>query len=195
MSNDDGGLRCIFAAHNGDAVRDQMRDVYGIPILIYMTWWLFYTVWLCTVGYDLPNRGWGASSFNDMKPVARDVFKVPDSHPRLQAFTYTFLHGVGCAILMTIPILLYNNFVVHTVFLVLLVVGAVYNGANYYHVATGAEIEKALQKELKGDLSVDQSARAYSLSTCKVKPSARDSEGPRVKLNTVSEHETVASSL
>jgi len=186
-TSDDVTLGCVFSVHNNDSVGDQMKSLYGLPILIYMCWWLVYTLWLCSFGYDMPNRGYGSSSFNDIKPVARDVFKVPDSHPRCQAFTYTFLHGVGCAILMLLPILLYQNFVLHTIFLCLLVVVAVFQGANYYHVQTGEEIEKALHKELKGDLSVDQSMRAFSLSQAKVGV-ARDSEGPRAKLRTVSEH-------
>ena len=34
----------------------------------YCCWWVPYTVWLILVGHSLPDRGWGNSSFGDMRP-------------------------------------------------------------------------------------------------------------------------------
>ena len=60
---------------------------------------------------------------------------------------------------MTLPLLLYNFFAVHTCFLVLLALVAVYNGANYYYYSTGPKLAKAIRKALQADLAVPNSAQ------------------------------------
>lgn len=151
--------RCIFAAHRSDDLRAQASGLYAAPIVVYLIWWVPYTIWLLVIGYDLPNRGWGASSFHDNIPAIQSVLRVPPTRPRAQALAYCVGHLLACFAALTLPLLLYNFFAVHTTFLALLLLLAVYNGANYYYYSTGPKLAKAIRQTLQADLAVPGPAK------------------------------------
>jgi hypothetical protein len=133
---------------------------------------------LLCIGYDLPKRGWGKSSFGDNIPVGapfepavqpncfpsetwlpssaalqaiEKYLRVPSSRPRRQAFAYCVVHFAACSVALLLSLLLYNFFAVHTVFIILLLLIAVYNGANYYYYSFGKKLAKVLKKALEAD--------------------------------------------
>jgi hypothetical protein len=70
----------LFAFNQATLVTtDASGDLLQSAVALYLVWWLGYAAWLLTIGYDLPNRGWGASSLNDAAPAIAKLYRVPKS--------------------------------------------------------------------------------------------------------------------
>ena len=114
---------------------------------MYFFWWLLYGAWLLAIGCELPERRGWRSSFGDMRPICALVCKkligVGRGAVRCHAIAYLIIHSVLCSIsLAFLPKLLYASVTAHSTFLVLLVVSAVRQGANYYKHAWGEKLAK-----------------------------------------------------
>ena len=119
-----------------------------VPLLLYGAWWAIYGTWLLAIGYRLPDQGWGRSSFQDAREQISKVYGV--NKPRSQAVCYLVTHAcVCCASIVLIPPVLYRSFVLHTVFLAVLLCSAVFRGAKYYEYSFGTKLDKALRQALQ----------------------------------------------
>ena len=132
---------------------DVSQDLLYLAVALYLAWWLGYAAWLLTIGYDLPRRGWGASSFNDLTPAIAKLYKVPPSKPRAQALAYLFSHAVAVTLmLLVLPPIFYHSYMLHTAFLALLALSTIHQGARYYHHVFGRKMAKALQQAIEAEL-------------------------------------------
>ena len=132
---------------------DVSHNLFHLASALYLVWWLGYAAWVLTIGYDLPRRGWGASSLNDLAPSIAKVYKIPPSKPRLQALAYLFSHALAVnTMLLVLPPLFYHSFGLHTAFLALLALSAVHQGARYYHHVFGKKMARALQQAIEAEL-------------------------------------------
>ena len=102
------------------------------PLTLYLSWWLAYGSWLLSIGYRLPEQGWGRSSFMDMRPTIQKSLGIPAAQKRLQACGYLLVHAcLSCAVICLLPPLLYHSFALHTAFLLGLLCSAAWRGACY----------------------------------------------------------------
>lgn len=144
----------LFAINQASEVpTDVSYNLLYLPSALYLAWWLGYAVWLLTIGYDLPNRGWGGSSLADTSPAIAKLYGIPTNKPRVQAVAYLLSHAAAVMLmLLVLPPLFYHSFVLHTAWIALLALSAVHQGARYYHYSFGKRIVKALKEALDEEL-------------------------------------------
>ena len=151
-------VHSLFALDHATEV-DVSQDLLYLAFALYLAWWLGYAAWLLTIGFDLPRRGWGASSLNDLSPTIAAVYKIPPSKPRAQALAYLLSHAlIVCTMLLVLPPLFYHSFALHTIWITMLALSTVHQGARFYHYSFGKRIAKALKQALDSEL-VESSKR------------------------------------
>jgi hypothetical protein len=84
--------------------------------------------------------------------MAAGYKKLGITQPRLQAVCYLVGHAMVTSTLFAISQQFYNHKMLHSAFLVVCVVSAVYNGARYYNYAFGQKIAKALDSALRAEI-------------------------------------------
>lgn len=127
---------------------------FTAPLTMYAAWWVVYGVWLLAIGCVLPERRGWRSSFGDMRPicalVCRRLLGVGKDAVRCHAAVYLLIHASLVALSLGIlPSLLYTSATTHSAFLVVLIVAAVRQGANYYKHAWGTKLAKQVAARLK----------------------------------------------
>ena len=156
-----GSAACAAITKGGRAARAlcasrelKELELFTAPLKLYLLWWLVYGVWLLSVGCELPERRKWRSSFGDMRPICALICKkllgTGRDAVRCHAAAYLVVHGVMCSLALAfLPKLLYMSVEAHTAFLVVLIVSAVRQGANYYKYAWGDKLAKKVAERLK----------------------------------------------
>ena len=147
-------VNSLFAFNEAaSATVDTSYDLRYLACSLYLVWWLGYGAWLLTIGYDLPNRGWGKSSFKDVSSAIAKLYGIPQSRPRAQAAAYLLSHGAAVStMLLVLPPLFYHSFALHTIWITMLALSTVHQGARFYHYSFGKRIAKALKQALDAEL-------------------------------------------
>lgn len=156
-----GSAACAAITKGGRAARSACAaselatlEFFDAPIKAYFVWWAIYGVWLLAVGCELPERRGWRSSFGDMRPicslVCKKVLGTGRDALRCHAALYLMIHALIVSMsLAFLPKLLYVSVEAHSIFLVVLIVSAVRQGAHYYKHAWGEKLAKQVASRLK----------------------------------------------
>ncbi|GMH64427.1 hypothetical protein TrRE_jg6950 [Triparma retinervis] len=136
-----------FFASESDAQHEPKH--FGDAILLYLAWFIPYSIWLLTKGVYITGH---RSSFLDMRGKIISLFKLPPSDLRKQGVAYLFVHFVANTSIFVLASFLYDYFVLHAAWIVLLLVVATYLGGQYYEFTYGGKraIKRLRQEFVRG---------------------------------------------
>ena len=103
---------------------------------LYLCWFVPYALWLISKGVFVTNC---RSSFLDMKGKLTSMFKIPKSALRAQGLAYLLVHASLNGLALTFSSFMYESFILHTMWILGLLVSATWLGANYYEFTYGGK--------------------------------------------------------
>lgn len=118
--------------------------------MLYLAWFVPYGIWLLTKGvYKTGCR----SSFLDLQIRLQTLFSIPPSNLRTQGLAYLFVHICANTFINVLSSLFYYSFILHTLWIVMLLGVATYLGGQYYEFTYGGKraIKRLRQEYVKGE--------------------------------------------
>ena len=164
---DAGPLWALDHAAPGGA--SLLTELYINPLCAYGAWWAIYAAWLIAVGHRLPGDGpaqWGRSSFADVREavIMKRCGCLAARGGRGQAVAYLLLHGAAVSLGLALPLVLYQSFALHTLYIGGLLLAALTNGARYYRYAFGKKMAVAIVREIAAANALGEAASVGATS-------------------------------
>lgn len=108
-------------------------ELYVWPVAVYVVLWAApYYIFFFIIGKAVLRKGGYFTMFDDMikKPAIAKVLKYGGEWGK--EFKYMCCHGALCYLAFLLGPLLWHSFILHTLYLMLVIMVAVYNGATFY---------------------------------------------------------------
>lgn len=107
-------------------------QLYGWPIFIYALWAITYYLFFFVFAKGILKRGGYYTMFEDMSKntAVKAVLNLGGSWG--QELKYMCAHGTLCCVSLLIGPLLWHSFILHTIYLGVIVAFAVFNGGTFY---------------------------------------------------------------
>ena len=142
-----------------------LTELYINPLCVYGAWWAIYGAWLIAVGHRLPGDGpaqWGRSSFADVRDavIMKRCGYLASRGGRGQAVAYLLGHGVATSLSLALPLILYQSYVLHTLYIGGLLLAALTNGARYYRYEFGEKMAAGIVFEIAAENAIARAKRS-----------------------------------
>lgn len=130
-------------------------QLYAWPLFHYFVLWAIpYYIFFFVIGKKILRKGGYYTMFDDMlkNPFVKKAINIGGSWG--QEFKYMCCHGLLCSIAFFLGPLLWHSFVLHSIYLGLIVAIAVYNGGSYYfQVFAKTYYRKLIEEEIDAEVA------------------------------------------
>lgn len=120
-------------------------------LFLYVAWLVIHSLWLLTVGFDFPRRGVSTvfGCLYERQNLAKHFQRATGlTSLRSHAAIYLVIHCGAVQLSFLSPVICWKVVEVHTLFAVVQVVMAAWNGASYYDYHLKRKYPKAIEKVL-----------------------------------------------
>lgn len=127
------GLRSFLLFDAGKNCDATFNSLFTVPVCSYLILWTIpYASFFFIFGRKKLENGGYHTMYSTMKetPMMKNILSYGGE--KFQPVIYMFIHGILCSLTFLISPLVWNNFILHTLYLLLLLAIAIKNAGTYY---------------------------------------------------------------